>query len=106
MKELPSDIDPIEFFAFFADYNEYPTNGYRLAQAARKRGCSDDLVAFFEGMPGTFETEGDVLPLAEHRTQPPWGSAVAGTVEEPAAPGENQLTITDVTDGKPKQPPT
>jgi hypothetical protein len=103
MKELPDKIDPVEFFAFFADYDDYPTNGYKLAEAARALGCSDDLVAFFEGMPGDFETESDILPLAEDPGKPPWGQAVEGTVEE-APPETEELTLTDIKKGAPKRP--
>jgi hypothetical protein len=103
MKELPSDIDPVEFFAFFADYNDYPTNGYRLAEAAKQRGCSDNLVAFFGGMPGTFEAEGDILTLAEDFNKPPWGTALEGTAEK-ASPETEELTLNDITKGAPKRP--
>jgi hypothetical protein len=99
MKEPPSDIDPVEFFAFFADFDDYPTNGYQLAEAAKRRGYSDDLAAFFRGMPGNFEAESEILLLAEDPGKPPWGSAVAGTVEE-TPPETDGLSIQDVTGGE------
>lgn len=104
MQELPSRIDPVEFFAFLSGYDDFPTNGYKLAQAAKERGCTNDLAAFFEAMPGRFASEGDILPLAEEPSKPPWGSAVA--IEPPANPSTpasadtDDLTISDVTQGR------
>jgi hypothetical protein len=98
VKDIPKDIDPVEFFSFLSKVTEYPTNGYQLSRAAQERGYSEGLVAFFEGMPGIFENEGDILPLAEEKSKPPLGSALA--IEEP--PDTYQLTLSDITKGTPK----
>ena len=95
MKQVPVNINPVEFFAFLAGYDDYPTNGYQLAQAAKKRPCSEGLVAFFEAMPGHFENESEILLFAEDRSKPPWGSAIS--LEAP--PDTQALSIEDVTRG-------
>jgi hypothetical protein len=95
-------IDPVEFFAFMDGYNDYPTNGYRLSEAARARGYSSDLVNFLAGMPGQFANEADVLPLAERVDEPPRGQvlAVEQSGAEPPIDGPTvDLTIDDITRG-------
>lgn len=103
MKDIPKKIDPVEFFAFLSEYRDYPTNGYKLAQAASERGFSEGFAAFLEGIPGELETESDILPFAEEPSKPPRGSALA--IEPPPneivteASETETLTIPDVTKG-------
>jgi hypothetical protein len=95
--EKPSGIDPIEFFDFLAELgpSSYPTNGYRLGEAARSEGYSDQLVRFFEGMPGSFESEADIMPYAENLNTPPYGTELDlpdQTIEE--------LRVDDIVSGE------
>lgn len=57
-------IDVQEFFRFLGGVKKYPTNGYRLAELAKEKGTSQELVAFFEGLPGQIEEESEIVSHA------------------------------------------
>jgi hypothetical protein len=97
---ITTTIDPVEFFEFLDNYDEWPTNGLRLAEAARQRGYSGKLMHFFEGMPGSFATEADVIPYAEDPSRPPFGAALdASSPGQSSVEDPTELTIGDITQG-------
>ena len=88
-------IDPVEFFEFLGNFQKYPTNGLLLSEKAKKLGYSDELVKFFEAMPGVFNDESEIIPFAEDASKPPWGEVLgidplAGTFDS------DELTLDDV----------
>jgi hypothetical protein len=95
-----TSIDTTEFFEFFANFHDWPTNGLRMAESAERQGYSSNLVKFFKGMPGSFATEADVMPYAEDPSRPPFGKAI--TVDSQVEAGSEdlgELTLTDITQG-------
>jgi hypothetical protein len=97
--ETSTVIDPVEFFDFFEEFNDWPTNGLRLAEAAERQNYSSTLVKFFEGLPGSFATEADIMPYAEDPSKPPYGEVLE---LEPNGDTEDtdELTFTDITHKK------
>lgn len=92
-------IDPTEFFDFFSDFNDWPTNGLQMAESAEHQGYSHRLVQFFEGLPGTFCAEADVMPYAEDPSMPPFGQALAADVNiDDGTEDFDELTINEITD--------
>jgi hypothetical protein len=93
-------IDPTEFFDFFDNFNDWPTNGLQMAESAGQEGYSNRLVQFFEGLPGNFATEADVMPYAEDPSKPPFGQAIGAEPRREAGDDTSgELTITDITRG-------
>ena len=72
-----------------------------MAESARRHGYSSNLVRFFEGMPGRFETEADVMPYAEDPSKPPFGEAIALElhVDTDTEDPRDCLTLPDITQG-------
>jgi hypothetical protein len=93
-------IDPTEFFDFFYNFTAWPTNGLRLSESADRQGYSSNLVKFFEGLPGSFATEADVMPYAEDACKPPFGEVIAvGPPGEADTEDPGELTLTDIRQG-------
>jgi hypothetical protein len=69
-------IDTEELFRFLAQFDDYPTNGLRLAIDAKNRGCSDSLIHFFNYLPGDINDEADITKAALTASTPPEGMVV------------------------------
>ncbi len=84
-------LDPVELFEFLDGVatNQYPTNGYQLSERAKASGYSDNLVHFFESLPGSFDSEAEIMPYAEH----------PGGLLDESESGSDELTVEDIVDG-------
>ena len=90
-------IDPIEFYEFLGNYDDWPSNGLRLAEAAERHGYSTKLTHFFEGIPGSLSTEADVMPYAEDPSKPPFGAALESARPRGNTEDADGLSISDIT---------
>jgi hypothetical protein len=98
-----SKLDPQQLFEFLGTHEAYPISGFHLAQEARQSGASDELIRFFEAIPGTLNSHSEVVAHAIKPTEPPYGK----TLDLTKTPGDAQppdisdetatLQITDIT---------
>ncbi len=57
-------IDTEELFRVLSDFDGYPTSGLKLAEHAKKKEASPELVQFLNAVPGQVESEADVFAAA------------------------------------------
>lgn len=99
-----AQIDTAELFAVLGDYDDYPASGYRLAEYAKKKEASDDLVSFLNGIDGQVESQADVFAHAADPEKSPRDASIAGsggtslTDAKPA--GDDALHISEVKGGQ------
>jgi hypothetical protein len=96
-------LNPQDLFTFLEEHDDFPASGQRLAEEARERGSSPELVQFFEAIPGTLNTHAEVVKHAIKPTEPPYGQTLDlspdATPAEPfPAPDDlPTLEISDIT---------
>jgi hypothetical protein len=102
-------ISPDELFAFLARHDDYPVSGLRLAQAAREEDATAELAEFFEALPGTLETESEIVAHAVKPTEAPFDAALEIPEGEPTPPyippQDATLQIDDIKPPEPRADP-
>ncbi|MDF2461641.1 MAG: hypothetical protein K0S68_1044 [Candidatus Saccharibacteria bacterium] len=98
-------LDPQDLFAFLAKHDEYPVSGLKLAEAARSEDAAPELAEFFEALPGTLESESEIVSHAVKPYEAPYNATLDVSGGEPTepyvAPDDATLLIDDIVPEKP-----
>jgi hypothetical protein len=81
-----TNLDPQELFAFLATHDTYPISGLKLAHEARTVGARPELIDFFEALPGSLESEADIVTHAMRPDESPIGETLDISGGKPAPP--------------------